>query len=72
MQYTHRMAELVPRLLYAPDPLDQLGDLIRACVQLGIRVPPGMPVDTPEHVRAALSHVGYLLMRGNRDEKDMW
>ena len=35
------------------DPVDLLAKLFPECEELGIVIPPDMPLDTPEHKRAA-------------------
>lgn len=41
--------------------VDRLAPLFARCAELGIAVPEEMPLDTPEHQRAAVVYLGRLI-----------
>lgn len=41
--------------------------IFRRCAEVGIEIPPLLPLDTPAHQRAAAAYLGNLLVRYYRD-----
>jgi hypothetical protein len=41
--------------------MDRLTTLFGTCQEMGIKIPDDMPLDTPEHQRAAMMYLGNLI-----------
>jgi hypothetical protein len=59
--------ELRPRALYRADYREALCKMILHAVDMGVKIPDDMPVDTPEHIKMAIVYVGRLTSQHSRD-----
>lgn len=49
--------------------MDILVAMFRKCARMGIEIPSSMPLDTPQHQRAAAHYLGHLIIMARPPEE---